>query len=134
MNKVVLVGNLTNDVEKSVSKSGVYICKFCVAVNRPYAGDDEQPADFFRVTTFGNCAKACGNYLKKGNKVAISGIIQVNQWLDKDGQRRYSTEIVASNVEFLTPKGTGQGAKETDKGGKGTGKAVERSDKGNLPW
>lgn len=105
MNKVILIGNLTRDPELSETPNGVAVCRFSVAVSRDYAGKDgNRETDFFNITVWRGLAENCGKYLKKGNKVAIVGSLQTRSYEDKDGIKRNVTEIVASEVEFLTPK------------------------------
>lgn len=105
MNKVILVGNLTRDPDLSETPSGVAVCKFAIAVTRDYAnGDGERETDFFNVTVWRGRAENCAKYLKKGNKVAIVGSLQNRSYEDKDGIRRNVTDVIASEVEFLTPR------------------------------
>lgn len=108
MNKIFLIGNLTADPDYSVSASGVPMCRFTVAVNRRFgsqASDDQRTADFFRVVTFRKTAENCGSYLAKGRKVGVVGSVQINDYTDKEGNRRQSVDVTADEVEFLTPKG-----------------------------
>ena len=105
MNKVILVGNLTRDPELSETPSGVAVCRFAIAVTRDYANSDgNRETDFFNITVWRGRAENCGKYLKKGNKVAVVGSLQNRSYEDKDGIKRNVTDIVASDVEFLTPK------------------------------
>ena len=105
MNKVYLIGNLTRDPESTVTSSGVHVCRFAVAVNRNYTGaDGNRETDFFNITVWRQLADTCGKYLKKGNKVAVVGQLQNRSYEDKDGVKRTVTDIVASEIEFLTPK------------------------------
>ena len=106
MNKVILVGNLTRDPELTETPSGVAVCRFAIAVSRDYANaDGTRETDFFNITVWRGRAENCGKYLKKGNKVAITGSLQNRSYEDKDGIKRNVTDVVASEVEFLTPKG-----------------------------
>ncbi len=108
MNKVFLVGNLTRDPELSVTPSGVAVCRFAIAVSRDYANaDGTRETDFFNITVWRGRAENCGKYLKKGNKVAVVGSLQNRSYEDKDGIKRNVTDIVANEIEFLTPKGAG---------------------------
>ncbi len=105
MNKVILVGNLTRDPELSETPSGVAVCRFAIAVTRDYANSDgTRETDFFNITVWRGRAENCGKYLKKGNKVAIVGSLQTRSYEDKDGIKRNVTDVVANEVEFLTPK------------------------------
>ena len=111
MNKVILVGNLTRDPELSETPSGVAVCRFAIAVSRDYANaEGERETDFFNITVWRGRAENCGKYLKKGNKVAVIGSLQNRSYEDKDGVKRTLTDVVANEVEFLTPKGnSGEG-------------------------
>lgn len=105
MNKVILVGNLTRKPELASTPNGVSVCKFAIAVSRDYANaDGNRETDFFNITTWRGLAENCGKYLDKGNKVGIVGTLQNRSYEDKDGAKRYVTDIIASEVEFLTPK------------------------------
>ena len=104
MNKVFLIGNLTRDPELSETNSGIAVCRFSMAVNRRRTGDGEQQTDFFNVTAWRGLAETVARYCKKGNKVAVSGTIQIRQYEDRDGQKRTSVDVIADEVEFLTPK------------------------------
>ncbi|MBQ7227482.1 MAG: single-stranded DNA-binding protein [Clostridia bacterium] len=111
MNKIFLIGNLTADPDYSVSASGVPVCRFSIAVNRRFSGNNEErTADFFRITTFRKTAENCASFLAKGRKVGITGSIQINDYTDKEGNRRQSVDVTADEVEFLSPKGEGDSA------------------------
>ncbi len=114
MNKVILVGNLTRDPELSETPSGVAVCRFAIAVSRDYASSDgTRETDFFNITVWRGRAENCGKYLKKGNKVAIVGSLQNRSYEDKDGIKRNVTDVVANEVEFLTPR-SAQGGDDED--------------------
>ncbi len=116
MNKVFLIGNLTRDPELSTTPSGVAVCRFSIAVSRDYAGaDGARETDFFNVTVWRGRGENCGKYLKKGNKVAVVGSLQNRSYEDKDGVKRNVTDVVASDVEFLTPK-SAQNSDDTEVG------------------
>jgi len=105
MNKVLLIGNLTKDPELSTTSSGVSLCKFTLAVPRKYttsAGDRE--ADFLPVIVWRGLADNCYKFLKKGSKASVSGSIQTRVYETPDGTRRYMTEIVADDVEFISTR------------------------------
>lgn len=105
MNKVILIGNLTRDPELTETPSGVPVCRFAIAVSRDYADSQgNRETDFFNITTWRGKAESCGKYLKKGNKVAVCGSLQNRSYEDKDGIKRTVTDVIASDVEFLTPK------------------------------
>lgn len=105
MNKVILVGNLVRDPELSETNNGTAVCNFSIAVNRDYTNaDGERDADFFNITVWRGKAETCGKYLKKGSKVGVVGSLQNRNYEDKDGIIRYVTDIIASDVEFLSTK------------------------------
>lgn len=104
-NKVILIGNLTKDPELSETSSGVSFCKFSIAVNRPFANSDgERETDFFNITTWRGQAETCARYLKKGKKVCIVGSLQNRSYTDKDGVKRTVTDVIASEIEFLSAR------------------------------
>ena len=106
MNKVFLIGNLTRDPELSETNSGVPVCRFAIAVDRRFsAGDAERQTDFFNVTAWRGLADNVAKFCKKGNKVAVTGSIQIRNYEDNAGQKRTFVDIIADDVEFLTPKG-----------------------------
>lgn len=105
MNKVYLIGNTTKDAEKSETPSGVAVCRFSIAVNRDYKNENgDKITDFFNIITWRGLAETCGKYLSKGSKVAIVGSLQNRSYEDKDGVKRTVTDIVATEVEFLSSK------------------------------
>lgn len=101
MNVVALIGNLTRDPEVRYTNDHMAIASFSIAINRPPKKDGtEGGADFPRVTVFGKQAENCERFLHRGSKVGIIGKIQTGSY-EKDGQRVYTTDIVADRVEFL---------------------------------
>ena len=107
MNKCILVGNLTRDPELSTTGSGVSVCRFTVAVNRTFKNQNgEYDTDFLNIVAWRNLADNCSRYLTKGSKVAVCGQIQTRSY-EVDGQKRYATDIVADDVEFLNRAGGG---------------------------
>lgn len=108
MNKVILIGNLAKDPELTTTNNGVSLCKFTIAVQRRFAGPDgEREADFLPVIVWRGQADNCYKYLKKGSKAAIVGSVQTRSYEGQDGARRYITEVVAEEVEFLGTKAGG---------------------------
>ncbi len=106
MNKVFLIGNLTRDPELSETNSGVAVCRFGLAVSRRRSAADTEPqTDFFNVTAWRGLAENVARFTKKGNKVAVCGSIQIRNIEDNAGQKRTYVDIIADDVEFLTPKG-----------------------------
>lgn len=108
MNKVFLIGNLTRDPEISQTPSGVSVCHFSIAVNRPYTqGDAERQTDFFNCTAWRGLGENLAKYQKKGNKVAVTGSIQLRNYEDNQGVKRTAVDIICQDIEFLTAKGSG---------------------------
>ena len=104
MNKVILIGNLTRNPEYNTTAGGTAVCRFSIAVSREFTNaDGERETDFFNVTTWRGLAENCARYLIKGNKVCVFGSLR-NNTAEKDGTRRTFTEIIANEVEFLTPR------------------------------
>jgi single-strand DNA-binding protein len=107
MNKVFMIGNLSKDVDLRTTQSGKAVASFTIAVNRRFKDKGGDPVtDFFPVVTWDKLAESCARYLAKGKKVAVVGELQTRSY-EKDGVKRYVTEIVADEVEFLSPKETG---------------------------
>ena len=103
MNHVSLIGRLTKDPEVRYTQSGTAVCTFTLAVDRKFAKKDSgQPtADFIPIVTWRKLAEICGNNLVKGRRISVEGRIQVRSYDAQDGSKRYATEIVADEVEFL---------------------------------
>ena len=111
MNKAILVGNLARDPESRATQSGTPVCTFTVAVNRRYTNQQgTREADFIPVVTWRGLAENCSRFLRKGSKVAVVGSIQVRNYDANDGTKRYVTEIIADEVQFLDSKSSGQSA------------------------
>ena len=106
MNSVSLIGRLTRDPEvRYGAASQTAVAKFTLAVNRPFAKEGEQDADFIGITCFGKTAELVERYMTKGRLVGVTGRIQTGSY-DKDGKRVYTTDVIADRVEFLD-KGNG---------------------------
>ena len=105
MNKVFLIGNLTRDPELTETSGGIKICRFSIAVNRNYSGaDGEKKTDFFNCVAWRGLGETVSNYTRKGNKVAVSGSIELRNYEDSEGIKRTAIDVVAQDVEFLTPR------------------------------
>lgn len=119
MNKVILIGRLTRDPDLRNVGNNIPVCRFSLAVDRPYrsANGGDATADFFNIVVWRNLAENCGKYLQKGRQCAVIGRIE-NRSYDKDGEKRYVTEIVAENVEFLGGTGSNSDAPMMDEFGK----------------
>jgi len=101
MNKAILIGRLTKDPDTTTTTNGIDVCRFTLAINRNYKDSNgNEQTDFIPVVVWRNQAVNCGKYLFKGSQCAVTGSIQTRSY-DKDGEKRYVTEVVADNVEFL---------------------------------
>lgn len=116
MNKVYLIGNLTRDPEMRATASGISVCNFSIAVNRRFKdADGNQQTDFFNIVAWRQLADLCGKFLMKGKKVAVMGSIQTSIYEDKTtGKKCTSWNIVADEVEFLTPMGEAPGTRNME--------------------
>ena len=107
-NKIFLIGNLTRDPESGSTNDGTNFTRFTIAVNRPFTNSaGERVADYFNIIAWRDLADRCAKYLFKGNKVGVAGSIQQKQYEDRDGVKRTAWDVVANEVEFLTPKTDG---------------------------
>ncbi len=104
MNKIILVGNLTKDVEMRTTSTGLNVCSFTVAVNRRHKQEGQPEADFFRITAWRQLAELCQKYLAKGRKVCITGSVSVSTYQNKQGNTVASLDVTADEIEFLSPK------------------------------
>ncbi len=117
MNKIILIGNLTRDPESNTTQGGVNFTRFTIAVNRPFTNSSgERVADYFDIICWRMLAERCAKYLFKGSKVGITGSVQRRQYEDRDGIKRTSFDVVADEVEFLTPKNTPSSPREPSMG------------------
>lgn len=139
MNKVLLIGNLTKDPELSTTTNGISLCKFTLAVPRKYTSNSgEREADFLPIVVWRGQADNCYKYLKKGSKCSITGTIQTRVYDTPDGSRRYMTEIVAEEVEFISTKNGGFDDADEEVESKPSSNSVvnkfEPIDDDNLPF
>ena len=106
MNKLTIIGNLTRDPELRTTSTGVNVCTFTVAVNRRRSSQNSnQPeADFFRVSAWRQLGENCQRFLAKGRKVAVVGPVSVSSYTANDGSTRFSLEVMAEDVEFLSSR------------------------------
>lgn len=115
MNKVFLIGRLTRDPELRYTGNNTAVASFTIAVNRTYTNQaGEREADFIPVVVWRRQAESVKNYLSQGSQVAVEGRIQVRNYDDQNGQRRYVTEVIADSVEFI-------GSRRDNNGSQGTG-------------
>ena len=110
MNKLTIIGNLTRDPELRTTSTGINVCSFTVAVNRRKSSqNNNQPeADFFRVSAWRQLGENCQRYLAKGRKVAVVGPVSVSSYSANDGSTRFSLEVTAEDVEFLSSRSDDQ--------------------------
>ena len=100
MNSIILIGRLTKDPELRYTQAGKAVCSFTLAVDRPYSGDKKE-ADFINIIVWNKVGENCAQYLSKGRKVAVQGRLQIRNYEDDKGYKKYITEVVANSVEFL---------------------------------
>jgi single-strand DNA-binding protein len=114
INKAIIIGNLGADPEVRYTQGGQAVASFNLATSETYtdkAGERQEKTEWHRIVAWGKLAELCGEYLKKGRQAYIEGRLQTRQWDDKDGNKRYTTEIVANVVQFLGGRAEG-GASE----------------------
>ena len=105
MNKVILMGRLTKDPEvRYTTTNNTLVCGFSLAVNRRFAKEGEQQADFINIVAWSKLGEFCSKYFVKGQQVAICGRIQTRNYDDKDGKKVYVTEVVAEEAHFADTK------------------------------
>lgn len=122
VNKVILVGNLGGDPELRYAPSGMAIANFSLATTETWkdkSGAKQEKTEWHKIVAFNKLAEICGEYLNKGKQVYIEGRIQTRAWEGKDGNKRYTTEIVASSMQMLGAAG-GKGASSQSASGAGT--------------
>ncbi len=112
VNKVIIVGNLGKDPEIRYTSAGKPIANLTVATSENWkdknTGEKQEKTEWHKVTFFDKLAEIVGQYLKKGSKIYLEGKLQTRKWQDKDGQDRYTTEIVGSEMKMLGAKGEGE--------------------------
>jgi len=104
LNKVMLIGHLGGDPEVRYTNSGAQVTNFTMATNEVWTdanGSKQERTEWHRIVVFGKLAEICGKYLNKGKLVYIGGRIQTRQWEDRDGNKRYTTEIVAQEMKMI---------------------------------
>ena len=115
MNKVFLIGNLTRDPELRETPSGVAMCRFAIAVSRPYSSQDgERQTDFFECTAWRGLGETIARYTKKGKKVAVTGSIQIRNYEDNQGVKRNAVDIIVQDFEILSPRDSEDGFDAND--------------------
>ena len=112
MNKVILIGRLVKDPEMRYTQSGKGVCSFTLAVDRRFSKEGQQTADFIPIVAWNKLAEICGNNLVKGRRISVEGRMQVRNYDAQDGTKRYVTEVIADEVEFLDSRKDGQSKPE----------------------
>ena len=139
VNKAILVGNLGRDPELRTTPNGQSVVNFTLATSETWndkSGERQERTEWHRIVVWGKTAEMCNQYLSKGRTVYIEGRIQTREWEDKDGAKRYTTEINASTVNFIGPRqdgGGGGGAGGGGGGGNYGGGGGAPSDGGGAP-
>ncbi|MFH2007515.1 MAG: single-stranded DNA-binding protein [bacterium] len=108
INKAILVGNLGGDPELRYTSGGQAVCDMRIATSEKWTGKDgqlQERTEWHRIVVWGRTAETCNEYLKKGSQIYLEGRIQTRKWEDRDGNQRYTTEIVANKVLFLSGGG-----------------------------
>ena len=128
VNKAIIVGNLGRDPEVRYSANGNAIANATVATTDSWrdkqTGDRQEKTEWHRVVFFGRLAEIAGEYLRKGSQVYIEGRLQTRKWEDQNGQERYTTEIVANDMQMLGSRGAGvdaSGGRDSGSGGSASG-------------
>ncbi|KUO75542.1 MAG: single-stranded DNA-binding protein [Desulfosporosinus sp. BRH_c37] len=110
LNRIVLIGRLTKDPELRYTPNGVAVTNFTLAVERNFKNaQGEKETDFIPCVVYRQLAELCANYLDKGKLASVDGRLQIRTYNDNNGQKHWITEVVAENVQFLSPKGSGDG-------------------------
>lgn len=105
MNTITLLGRLTKNPEARYTSTGKAATLFTLAVNRPYANaDGQREADFINCQAWGKTAEVVGNHVSKGDRLLVEGRLQIRSYTDKEGVKRYATEVVVNRVEFIEQK------------------------------
>lgn len=116
MNVTILVGRLARDPEIKYTNDGKSIARFTVAVDRRFKKEGEDTADFISCVAFGKTAEFVEKYFHKGQRIGLNGRIQTGSYTNKDGQKVYTTDVIADNVEFVESKAAGGGSNSAPAG------------------
>ena len=120
MNKVMLIGRLTKDPDLRYTQSGTAVANFTLAVNRRYNPNGEQEADFINCVAWQKAAEFVADYFHKGKQMALEGRLQVRSYDGDDGKRRWVTEVVVEQMEFVGSKNDSKGNSGNGNSGGGT--------------
>ena len=109
-NKVILVGNLTRDIELRYSQGGMGIAKTAIATSRKFTSNGEKKEEvcFVDITFFGRSAEVANQYLRKGSKILVEGRLNFEQWVDQNGQKRSKHSVIVETMQMLDSKGSNQ--------------------------
>ncbi|MEK4677407.1 MULTISPECIES: single-stranded DNA-binding protein [Bacillus] len=113
LNRTILVGRLTKDPDLLYTPNGVAVATFTLAVNRQFKKDGQQEADFINIVVWKRIAENVANFLKKGSLAGVDGRLQTRNYEGQDGKRVYVTEVVAESVQFLEPRNSGGGERNS---------------------
>ena len=132
MNKIILCGRMVRDPEFRVTPSEKSVCTFTLAVDRTFSTEKE--ADFINIVVWGKAAELCGNSISKGHRLLVDGRLQIRNYIAKNGEKRYVTEVIANSVEFIEKRESNLHETQNAKSGmEGFGKAVA-FDEDPLPF
>ena len=134
LNKVMIIGNLGADPELRQTTSGTSVCEMRIATNESWfdkqANERKDRVEWHRVIVWGASGENCAKYLSKGSKAYVEGRIQTREWQDQSGNKRYTTEIVANSVQFLSTRGSAGGGSHAPSGGGGS----QQFDDSEIPF
>ena len=144
VNKVILIGNLGKDPEVRYTQSGDAVCNFSIATTEKWkdkSGEKQEKTEWHNIVFFGRTAEVCGEYLKKGSPCYVEGRLQTRKWTDKDGNDRYTTEVVGSTLQLLgdrrgdaTGGDSGARAPSNRGGGKPAARPSQGADQDDIPF
>ncbi len=137
VNKVILIGNLGRDPEVRYTPSGSAVCNVTLATTRTWKGKDsgekQEETEWHRIVFYDRLAEIAGEYLKKGRSIYVEGRLKTRKWTDKDGAEKYTTEVIAQEMNMLGNRegggGGGMGGGEEEGGGGGYSERSERSER-----
>lgn len=116
VNKVILVGRLGQDPEVKFTQSGTAVCNFSLATSETWkdkdSGEKQESTEWHKIVAWRRLAEICGEYLRKGSQVYIEGKLQTRSWEDQDGNKRWTTKIVANSMQMLGSKGEASGGRQ----------------------
>ncbi len=120
INKVILIGRLGSDPEVRYTPSGVAVANFNIATSEEWkdkdSGEKKERTEWHRIVVWRRLGEICGEYLSKGRQVYVEGRLQTRDWEDRDGNKRYTTEIVATDVQFLGARDSSESARPQSTG------------------